>query len=80
MAQKPLKAVLQSVWIGPSALNRVIVSVPGALPQAGIDRAFGPPGNASIIVFIRTRSAEGANHNSLGQRPRNRSNRKKNKG
>jgi hypothetical protein len=33
-----------------------------------------------IAGLIRTKSAEGANHISLGQHPRDRSNRKKNKG
>jgi len=80
MAQDALQTVFQSEWIGPSALNRVAASIPGALPQAVIDRAFGPPETVQIIVLIRTKSAEGADHISLGQRPRDRSNRKKNKG
>ena len=80
MAQNPLRAALQSVRIGPSALNRVVVSIPGALPQAVIDRAFSPPETVQIAGLIRTKSAEGANHISLGQHPRDRSNRKKNKG
>jgi hypothetical protein len=63
-----------------SPSNRVIVSIPGALPQAGIDRAFGPQEIVQITVLVRTQSAEGANHISLGQRPRKRSDRKKNKG
>ena len=69
MAQNPLQTALPSVWIGPSALNRVIVSIPGALPQAAIDRAFGPQEIVQITVLVRTKSAEGANHISLGQRP-----------
>jgi hypothetical protein len=80
MAQDPLQTALPPVWIGPSALNRIIVSIPGALPQAVIDRAFGPQEIVQITVLVRTRSAEGANHISLGQRPRKRSNRNKNKG
>ena len=50
MAQNPLQTALPRVWIGPSALNRIIVSIPGALPQAGIDRAFGPPETGQITV------------------------------
>jgi hypothetical protein len=80
MAQNPVQAALPSVWIGPSALNRLIISIPGALPQAGIDRAFSPQEIVQITVLVRTKSAEGANHISLGQRPRKRSDRKKNKG
>ena len=88
MAQNPLQTVLASIWIGPSALHRAIVSIPGALPQAGMDRAFSPvemvngqfPSQrvdqrpicpiVSSNLEVRTKSAEGANHNSLGQRPR----------
>jgi len=33
-----------------------------------------------ITVLVRTKSAKGASHISLGQRPRKRSDRKKNKG
>ena len=36
MAQNPLQTALPPVWIGPSALNRIIVSIPGALPQEEI--------------------------------------------
>ena len=79
-AAPPLQPVLQSLWIGPSALNRVVASIPGALPQAVIDRAFGPTETVRITVLIRTKSAEGANHISLGQRPGKRSDCKRDKG
>ena len=88
MAQNPLQTVLASIWIGPSALHRVIVFIPGALPQAGMDRAFSPVEMVNgqfpsqrvdqrpicpIVrsnLEVRTKSTEGADHNSLGQRPR----------
>jgi hypothetical protein len=57
-------------WIGLSALVAYTGSIPGALPQAGIDRAFGPPEIVQIAILIRTKSAEGANHIGLGQSPR----------
>jgi hypothetical protein len=48
------------------------LSIPGALPQAGMDRAFGPPEMEFIPIPNpkNTKSAKGANYISLGQRPR----------
>ena len=81
MAQNPLQTALPSVWIGPSALlNRVIVSVPGALPQADMVRAFGAFRSDQNCNLRSLWRAEGPIYTSLGQRPRKRSDRKKNKG
>jgi hypothetical protein len=40
-ALKSLRAVSPFGWVGPSALKSVVLSIPGALPQAGMDRASG---------------------------------------
>ncbi len=39
---KPSPNCLTFGWGGPSALDALVTPIPGALPQAGIDRAFGP--------------------------------------
>jgi hypothetical protein len=36
-------------WVGSSALDRVLASIPGALPQAGMNRTFGPPEMVRIV-------------------------------
>ena len=38
------------LWIGLSALFPLFLSFPGALPQAGMNRACGPPGTRQPIV------------------------------
>ena len=49
MARNSVQTVLLLGWIGPSALNRVVVSSPGSLPQAGMNRAFGPLEMVQIV-------------------------------
>ena len=59
MAQNPLQTLPPCRWIGPSALlNRVIVYIPGALPQAGMDRASGPSNR--VIIYILRRDTDAA--------------------
>jgi hypothetical protein len=52
---------------GPSALDFLLRPFPGALPQAGMDRAFGAL-NPYLYSIL---SAEGALYTSLGRSPRN---------
>jgi hypothetical protein len=54
--------------------------IPGALPQAGMGRAFGPPEMKLIAILHpekNNESAESADYISLGQRPRNRQSKRK---
>jgi len=60
MAQNPLRIILPSVWIGLSALSLITFCIPGALPQARMDRAFGPPVwfKSSILIFKYSRKRQ----------------------
>ena len=46
-------------WVGPSALESIVVFTPGALPQAGMDRASGPLDMVPIVdpdLKVRTKA------------------------
>ena len=69
MAQNSAQTVLLLGWVGPSALDRVVVSSPGALPQAGMDRAFGPPEIAQVVnphLEIRTKAPKPGMNRAFG--------------
>ena len=69
MAQNSAQTVLLLGWVGPSALDRVVVSSPGALPQAGMDRAFGPPGIVQVVnphLEIRTKAPKPGMNRAFG--------------
>ena len=60
-----LEAVSKLVWNGPSALDCFLRYFPWALPQAGIERAFG----AFKTCYDSNLSAKGAINNSPGRSP-----------
>jgi hypothetical protein len=72
MAQSSVQTVLLLGWIGPSALNRVVLSSPGALPQAGMNRAFGPLEMVQIVnphLEVRTKAPKARTISAWGNAP-----------
>jgi hypothetical protein len=64
-----------------SPLFYCVYHFPGALPHAGMERAFGPPDILKVVISDVNKSKSEAlkarQHISLGQRPRERQNEKK---
>ena len=48
-ALKSLQTVSPFGWVGPSALKSIVFSITGAMPQAAMDRAFGPLDMVPIV-------------------------------
>ncbi len=69
------------LWIGLSALNGFVRSIPWGVAPGWYESGLRPSGNqTSSASEAKTESAEGAFHISLGHRPRIKSNRKRVRG